>query len=105
MQRTARLSRRDFDFFLEQNVTGIETFIHIDDGDPGFAITRRNRRLDRRRTAPARQDRGVQIEACNRWNFEDLARQNLPVSHYDNHIWIQTANFLNRLWQFDPGRL
>ena len=105
VQRTARLSRRDFDFFREQNVAGIKTLVHVHNGDPGFAITRGDRRLDWGRTAPMRQNRCVQIEARDLWNFEHFAWKNLPVGHYDNHIRIQNPYCLNRFSRLDPGRL
>ena len=88
--RSRRSHSRDSQFFSEARYHRYQTFIHIHDGDPGFAIARRDRRLNWRRTAPTRQDRGVQIQACNLWNFEHLARKNLSVGHHDNHIRIQT---------------
>ena len=47
----------------------------------------------------------MQIEACNLWNFEHFARQNLPVGHYNNHIRIHDADCINRLSRPNPGGL
>src|SRR5439155_19896123 len=79
VQGAAGLIRRERNFSLKQDVTGIEPFIHIHDRDSGFAIARRDRGLDWRRTTPTRQERGVQIQASNPWSFEQAARKNLSV--------------------------
>ena len=41
---------------------GIEARVHPHDGDPGFAVAGKKRALDRRRAAPARQQRGMNVE-------------------------------------------
>src|SRR5213076_3391848 len=55
--------------------------------------------------APTRQERGVQIQAGNFWNFENLTWQDLPISHYDDHIWLKGTNFFDCLSILDPRRL
>ena len=43
------------DRLLQQHRTGVESGIHLHDGDPGFTIVGENGSLDRRRAAPAWQ--------------------------------------------------
>ena len=42
--------------------------------------------LDRCRAAPARQERGMQVEAAERGRIEDRLRQDEPVGHDDRGL-------------------
>ncbi len=60
---------------LRQQRTGIESRVHLHDGDAGFAVAGEQRALDRRRTAPARQQRSVDVERASRSRGERARRQ------------------------------
>ena len=56
-----------------QHRAGIEARIHLHDRDAGFAVSGEERALDRRRAAPARQQRGVDVERAVRRGVEQRA--------------------------------
>ena len=61
-----RLLGRNRDTLGEANRTGVEPLAHMHDGDPGFGIARHDGALDRRGTAPARQQRGMDMKQPSR---------------------------------------
>ena len=76
----------------EQDVTGVESLVHVHHGDARFVITRRNCRLDGRGAAMPRQKGGVQVQAREPRNLKHGARQDLPVRHHDDDIWCERTN-------------
>ena len=54
----------DRDLALEQHRPGVEPCLHLHDGHAGHLVAGQDRALDRRRAAPARQQRGVDVEAA-----------------------------------------
>ncbi len=79
--------------FLQQYRTGIETFIHFHDGDAGFRIARHNRPLDRRRPAPARQERDMNIDATLFGSFQHRCGQDQPIGDHHGDIGAQLREF------------
>jgi hypothetical protein len=81
MQRTHIVVRRDRDAPLQQHGTGIEPGVHLHDGNPGFRISGKQGTLDRRRPAPARQERRVHVKGAvasrvkKRWRKKQTVRR------------------------------
>ena len=53
----------DLHRFTPQHRTGVQAFLHLHDRDAGIAVAGEDRRLDRRRPPPARQQAPVDVEA------------------------------------------
>jgi hypothetical protein len=50
--------------FHEQHVAGVQPSVHLHDGDAGLSVARLDGAVDRRGPAPARQQRGVDVQAA-----------------------------------------
>ena len=78
--------RRDWDFFLQQNVSGIETGIDPHGGDAGHALAAGNGPLDRRRSAIFGQQRSMQVEISQPRQINHPLRNDAPVSDNDDRV-------------------
>ncbi len=67
------------------------TGFHLHRGDTGLPIARADRGLDRRRTPPSRQERGVEIDAASLRQLEKRGRKNLAERHDDRDLRRQDA--------------
>ena len=76
---------------------GIKPFRHFHDGDAGFGITRHDCPLDRGGTAPARQERCVEIEAAERRHVQNILWQKHAVSDDNRDIGLMGAEFVECL--------
>jgi len=88
---------RDRQLFRHGDGAGVQALLHLHDHDAGFFVAGHDRALDRRGAAPARQQRGVQIEAAEFWRIEHVFRQDQAIGHDHRHIGVQGAEFRNRL--------
>ena len=59
----------------------------------GLGVAGQDRALDRRRTTPARQERGVQVDAAEPRAVEDRARQQQAVGADDREIRAERGEF------------
>ena len=64
VQRRAGVARVDRHADDREHRAGVEAGVHLHDRDAGLGIAREQRALDRRRTAPARQQRRVDVDAA-----------------------------------------
>ena len=80
----------DRDALLQQHRAGIETLVHLHDGDAGLGVAGQDGALDRRRAAPARQQRGMDVEAAEPRRGQDRRRQDQAVG--DDHGRIETES-------------
>ncbi len=92
MERSAGFVRQDRELRLQKDVAGVETFVHVDDGDACLGVAGRDRRLDGRRAAILRKERGVQIQTGDPRNLEHALRQDLAIGHDDDHVRRERAN-------------
>ena len=67
---------------------GVEPLVHLHHRDAGLGVARHDRAVDRRGAAPARQQRGVQVEAAERRRVEDRLRQDQAVGDDDRGIGL-----------------
>ena len=80
--------RADGDALLERDRPGIEGFFHPHHRDAGFAVARHDGALDRRRAPPARQQRGVQVEAPLGRRVENGFRQDQAIGDDDRDVGL-----------------
>ncbi len=89
MQTFSRRFRRDGYDFARQHVPSIQAHIHLHDHDTCFPVSGHDRTLNGRCTTPARQKRGMQIEAAQPWGIKDRFWQQKPVGHDNRDIQIK----------------
>ena len=70
---------------------GVEPLVHLHHHDAALGIARHDRAVDRRGAAPARQQRGMQVEAAERHGIEDRLRQDQPIGDDDRGIGAMRA--------------
>ena len=75
---------------------GIEAFVHPHDGDAGLGVAGHDGAVDRRGAAPARQQRGVQIEAAERHRFQDRLGKDQAIGDHDRRLGAMGAKALRR---------
>ena len=80
----------------KQHRPGIEPGLHLHDGDAGFGIAGQDRALDRRRAAPARQQRGVDVDAAEARHVEHRLRQDQAVGGDHHDVGADRAHALLR---------
>ena len=76
----------------EQHVAGIQPRIHLHDGHARFGITRFNGPVNRRRTAPAGEQGGMDIQAIHL--IQHPLRQDQTVGRDDHHFGSRSLNRL-----------
>ncbi|MNQ62298.1 hypothetical protein D3C85_766380 [compost metagenome] len=78
---------------LEQHRPGVQARFHLHHGDPGFGIAGLHRTLDRRGAAPARQQRGVAVDAAQARDVQHHLRQDQAVGHHHQQVGRQRGQF------------
>jgi hypothetical protein len=79
-----RLTDRDLSF--KEDVTGVEGQDHALHAHPRRSVPGENRRLDGRRTAMPREQRGVDVERRQAGDGEHLLVEDLAIARDDEHI-------------------
>jgi hypothetical protein len=87
----------DRQWFSPEHRAGIQPSVHLHDRNAGFAVAGKQSALNRRGTAPARQQGGVNVERAEARSFEKCGREKQSVSGYDQRVWPQGADF-PQLW-------
>ena len=67
----------------QEHRAGVEPRLHLHDADAGLGVARQDRAVDRRGPAPARQERGVDVEAAVARRVEHRLRQDQAIG--DDH--------------------
>jgi hypothetical protein len=91
MQLACRYVRPDGDNLADRHRPRIEAFLHLHHHDAGLPITRHHRPLDRRRAAPARQQRTMQIEAAMFGRVEHWLGQQQAIGHHHRQLGSVTG--------------
>ena len=81
MQRARIFARAYGDALQERDGAGVEPRLHAHDTDARLFIARENGALNGRGAPPARQERGVNVEAAELWRIENRARKNEAIGH------------------------
>jgi hypothetical protein len=90
VQRTGIFVDGDLHRLAHDYGTGVQPGVHSHDGDSGFAITREQRSLDGRGSAPARQQRRMNIEGARR-GLQHAWRKNQTVGRHHHCIRLRRA--------------
>ena len=94
-QAIRELARRrvgsDGDPLGQGDRAGVEAGLHAHDHDPGLRVAGHDRPLDRGGAAPARQQRGVQVEAAVPGYGEEGARQDLTIGNDHDDVGRSAA--------------
>ena len=96
MQRASGVPGGDGEFFDQQHVAGVQTRIHLHDGDTRLRVTGFNGAMNRCRAAPARQQRSVDIQTTEPGSVEHPLRQDQSVSGDHHRIGVCRFNRLAR---------
>ncbi len=76
-------SGQNLHLFLQQNLSGVQSFINAHGSVAGHLFARGNRPLDRRGAAILRQQRGMQVDVAMCGQVEHPARNDAPIA--DDH--------------------
>ena len=98
MELAARHVPADRDALDEAERPGIEPFVHAHHANARLLIAGHDGALDRRRAAPARQERGMEVEAAERGKLEDRFRQYQAIGDDDRDIGRMAEKTLRRLF-------
>ena len=74
--------------FAEQDRTLVQPFAHLHDLDAGLAVAGHDGALDRRGAAPARQQRGVDVDAAEPRRLENGLGQDQAIGDDDGDIGV-----------------
>jgi hypothetical protein len=70
------------------HIAGIQAGIHLHDGDAGFGVAGLDGAMNRRCTAPARQQAGVDVQAAQARRIEHPLRQDQAIGGHHHHIGL-----------------
>ena len=85
-QFAAGLLGVDDDFFAVQHIAGIQTLIHLHDGNAGLGIAVQHRPLYWGAAAVLRQQRNVQVDAAIAGHFQHGLRQDAAIGHHHDQL-------------------
>ncbi len=105
MQRAARVLRGNRGDRLEQHRPGVQPCFHAHHGHAALGITGLHRALNRCRTAPARQQRRMAVDAAQARNIQHHLRQDQAVGDDHHQIGLQRCQFGLRVGIAQCGRL
>ena len=80
----------------QAHVTGVQTDVHLHDGHTRLRITRFNGTVNRRSPAPARQERGMDIQAAFGWQIQHPLRQDQAIGGHHHHVSLRIQQGLAR---------
>ena len=86
MQRGGGVLLCDRQCLDQQHVAGIEADVHLHDRDAGLRITRFDGAVNRRGSAPARQQAGVNVQATQTRPIEHPLRQDQAVGRHHHAV-------------------
>ncbi len=96
VERLPGLVGRERDRALAEDRSGIQSGVHLHDGDAGFGISGADHGLNRSSAAPAREQRGMNVDRAVRRDVEHRLRQNLPEGGDDVDIGRPLLEFFDR---------
>ena len=73
------------------DITGVQFFCHMHDGNAGFFLALQNRAVDGRRAAVLRQHGGMHVDAAQRGHVQNGLRQELPVGRHHRQLGPERA--------------
>ena len=91
-QFAAGLLRVDGNLFAVQYIAGIQTLVHLHDGNAGLGVTVQHRPLHRSAAAILRQQRNVQVDAAVAGQFQHGLRQDAAIGHHHDQFRGKNAD-------------
>ena len=91
MQLAAGFFGPDVQALRQQHRPGIQAGLHLHQADAGLLVAGFDGALDRRRAAPAGQQRGMHVPAAVLRDVEHRLRQDQAVGHHDHHVGLHLA--------------
>ena len=85
-ERGGRIAGADGDAHGVEHRAGVEPRLHLHDRRARFLVAGKQRALNGRRAAPARQQRRVNVEAAMARPCQDRGRQDESVGRYGKHV-------------------
>ncbi len=95
---------RDRQPLRHRDIAGVEADIHLHHHHAALGVARHDGAVDRSGAAPARQQRGVQVEAAERRRIENGLRQDHAIGDDDGRIGVVRAEFLERFRRLQRRR-
>ena len=89
---------------LQRDRAGIKPLFHAHNGHTAFLIPRHDGPLDGGSPPPARQQRGMHIQAAIVGNIQNRFGQQQAIGHYNNHIRLEGGQSGACLGVFEMGR-
>src|SRR6266480_4569829 len=86
VERAAGVARGNGEPALQQHRARVQTRVHLHDGDAGLGLPGEEGSLDGCGSAPARQERGVDVDAPQGRQSEDLAWQDQSIGRDDQNL-------------------
>src|SRR5438105_283325 len=105
VERATGVARGNGEPALQQHRAGVPTRVPLHDRDPGLGVDEDGCPLDGRRSTPARQERGVDVEAPQGRQRENLAWQDQSVGDDHQHLRLPRLERRARLGAVESLRL
>ena len=104
MQRAGGVVGRDRGLERDHHRPGVEPGLHLHQAHAGAGVAGQQRALDRRRAAPARQQRGVDVPAAQARDAQHGPRQDHAVGDHDHQVRLERRELRPRLGRLEvPG--
>jgi hypothetical protein len=91
VQLAAGIGGGDRQLLVQQHRAGVQAGLHLHQAHAGFGVAGLDRTLDRRRAAPARQQRGMHVPATLGRDGQHGLRQDQAVGHHHHQVRLQVA--------------
>ena len=96
VQLAAGFVRTDVGVLRQQHRAGIQALLHLHQADAAAGVAGLDRALDRRRTAPARQQRGMHVPTAVQRDVEHRLRQDQAIGHHHHQVGLERTQRLFR---------
>lgn len=84
-----------------EDVSGVEAFVHVHDGDAGFGVALADGSLDGGGAAVAGEDGGMDVETAQAGGVENSAGEDLTVGDDDGDIGLEGAEVVDCVADFE----
>ena len=86
MQAAGAVAGFDADGFGQQHLAGVQARVHLHDGHAGGGVACLNGAVNRCRSAPARQQRSMNVQAAESGQVEQPLRQHQAIGGDHEHV-------------------
>ncbi|HMN59698.1 MAG TPA: hypothetical protein PJ988_05010 [Anaerolinea sp.] len=100
-----RIAGEDLYRLPAEGWAGVDPGVHLHDGRAGDGVPVQDGGLDGGGSAPARQQRGMHIDAAVAWQVQHVLAQDLAESGHHDQVGGPAVQFLLGIGQAQPFRL